>query len=68
MTRSERNEEKKLSKFLKDNGQPVGVLVERGPTGLFEAVTANGKSVQTGKPFPKGTKIRLFGSTEIVEI
>lgn len=70
MTRSERNEEAKLSKFIKSNGgSPIGCLAERSPiSGMFDAVMPNGKSVFTGKSLPKGTKVRLFGSNEIVEI
>ena len=70
MTPSEIREDKKLAKFLKANGgQPVGVLVERNPlTRMFDAVTANGKSVVNGKALPKGTKVRLWGNGEIVVI
>ncbi|QIW87900.1 hypothetical protein Ab1vBOLIVR5_gp252 [Agrobacterium phage OLIVR5] len=70
MTRSEIREEKALNKFIKSNGgQPIGCLAERSfITNLFDPVMPNGKSLLTGKALKKGTKVKLFGTGEIVEI
>ena len=59
------NTEKRLQNFLKSNGgQPIGCLAERNPTThMFDAVTANFKSVQTGKSLPKGTRVKLWNKT-----